>query len=127
MVRTWSSIFAALALAIAIAIVPAATRAAGGPVTVALEFDNSSVSIYNLGYVQALQPHGAKATFFIQSGSVGNSPTATNMSWGQFATIASAGNDIGGKSTSAGNLTTDPNPSTQVCGDRTTLISHGLN
>ena len=47
------------------------------------------------------------------------------MTWSQLQTIASAGNDIGGKSKSA-NLTTDPNPTTQVCNDRATILSHGL-
>ncbi len=85
LIRTRSSVFAALVLAIAIAIVGtgAATSATTGPVTVVLEFDNGSISQFTLGYQQALSPHNAKATFFVQSGSLGNSPTATQMSWSQ--------------------------------------------
>ena len=105
---------------------PVTVGSTPGPVSVVLEFDNSSISAYNLGYLQALSPHNAPATFFVQSGSVGNSPTATQMSWGQLSTLAGAGNDIGGKSTSATDLTTDPNATAQVCNDRAALLSHGL-
>ena len=104
-----------------VTVVPATTR-------VALEFDNSSISLYSLGYQQALQPHGAKATFFVQSGSVLTNPGAgaTQMSWAQLGTLAAAGNDIGGKSTSSTNLTNDADPTTQVCDDRAAILSHGL-
>src|SRR5439155_16561138 len=35
-------------------------------------------------------------------------------------------NDIGGKTVNATNLTPDPNPTAQVCNDRTALRQHGL-
>jgi peptidoglycan/xylan/chitin deacetylase (PgdA/CDA1 family) len=99
-------------------VVPATTR-------VALTFDNGALSQYTLGYQQALKPHGARATFFVNSGTVG---VGTNiMTWPQLATLAGDGDDIGGKSVNASNLTTDPNPTGQVCDDRTALIQHGLN
>jgi peptidoglycan/xylan/chitin deacetylase (PgdA/CDA1 family) len=102
----------------------AGTSATGGPVTVVLEFDNASISEYTLGYLDALQPHGAKATFFVNSGTVGAS--SNFMSWSQLGTVAAAGNDVGGKSVNATNLTTDPNPTAQVCNDRAQILSHGL-
>ena len=92
--------------------------------TVALTFDNGSISQFTLGYQQALQPHGAKATFFVNSGTI--SGGASFMSWAQLGTLAAAGQDIGGKTVNATNLTTDPNPTNQVCNDRAALISHGL-
>jgi peptidoglycan/xylan/chitin deacetylase (PgdA/CDA1 family) len=97
------------------------------PVTtkVSLTFDNGTVSQYTLGYQQALAPHAAHATFFVSSGTVGVS--ANTMTWAQLSTLSGAGNDIGGKTVSATNLTTDPNPTSQVCDDRTALIQHGLN
>ena len=61
----------------------------------------------------------------MQSGSVLTSPGA-QMTWTQLGTLASAGNDIGGKSVNATNLTTDPSPTTQVCNDRAAILSHGL-
>ncbi len=102
---------------------PAPAQAAG-PTFVTLEFDNSSVSLYNLAYLQALQPHNASAAFFVGSGSVGAG--AAQMSWAQVGTLASSGQDVGGKTVNATNLTTDPNPQAQVCNDRAALISHGI-
>jgi hypothetical protein len=67
------------------------------PVTtkVSLTFDNGTASQYALGYQQALQPHSAHATFFVNSGTIGVS--ANTMTWAQLSTLAGAGNDIGGK------------------------------
>jgi peptidoglycan/xylan/chitin deacetylase (PgdA/CDA1 family) len=98
--------------------------AAAPPALVSLTFDGGTISQYNLGYTQALQPHGAKATFFVNSGTVGAS--ANFMSWTQLGTINAAGNDIGGKTVNATNLTTDPNPTAQVCNDRAALLQHAL-
>ncbi len=91
---------------------------------VSLTFDNNSISQYNLGYLQALQPHGAHATFFVNSGTVSGS--ASFMTWAQLSTLTGAGNDIGGKTVNATNLTTDPNATAQVCNDRTAILQHGL-
>jgi peptidoglycan/xylan/chitin deacetylase (PgdA/CDA1 family) len=92
---------------------------------VSLTFDNGTISQYTLGYQQALQPHGAHATFFVNSGTIGVS--ANTMTWAQLSALAGAGDDIGGKTVNATNLTTDPNPTAQVCNDRAALIQHGLN
>ena len=102
---------------------PTAATAAG-PTSVVLDFDNAGISQYTLGYQQALQPHGAKATFYASSGVVGGGPA--QMSWAQLGALATAGNDIGGKTVNATNLTTDPNPTAQVCNDRAAILSHGL-
>src|SRR2546430_16211293 len=103
-------------------LVPAARAAV--QTTVSLTFDNGTISQYTLAYQQALQPHNAHATFFVNSGTVGSS--ANFMSWTQLGTLASAGNDIGGKSVNSQNLTTDPNPTAQVCNDRAAILNHGL-
>src|SRR5439155_10371482 len=91
---------------------------------VSLTFDNGTISQYSLGYQQALAPHGAHATFFVNSGNIGES--SNTMTWAQLSTLAGAGNDIGGKTVNSTNLTTDPNPTAQVCNDRTALLQHGL-
>lgn len=96
---------------------------AAGQTVVSLEFDDGSASQYTLAYQMALQPHGDTATFFVKSGAVGNSG---NMTWPQITSLASAGNDVGGKTVSSANLTTDPNPASQVCNDRQALIQHGI-
>lgn len=100
-----------------ITVVPVATR-------VSLTFDNGTVDQYNLGYLQALKPHNAHASFYVNSGHVETSPAT--MSWSQLGTLAGDGNDIGGKSVSSTDLTTDPNPTAQVCNDRAALVQHGL-
>src|SRR5690349_4073269 len=102
--------------------IPAATAAT--TTTVSLTFDNGSISQYTLGYQQALQPRNDTATFVVNSGTVGSS--GNFMSWAQLSTLAGAGNDIGGKTVNATNLTTDPNPQAQVCNDRAALLQHGL-
>jgi len=100
--------------------------AAATQTKVSLTFDNGSISQYMLGYQQALQPHNAKATFFVNSGTIVTSSSVNFMNWAQLGTLAGAGNDIGGKTVNATNLTTDPNPTAQVCNDRAALIQHGL-
>jgi peptidoglycan/xylan/chitin deacetylase (PgdA/CDA1 family) len=115
---------AAFALVVAYLSVPTPAASAASSTSVTLEFDNGAISQYTLGYLQALQPHGAKAVFFVNSGTVGAS--GSFMTWNQLSTLAGAGNDIGGKSVNATNLTTDPNPTAQVCNDRTAILSHGL-
>ena len=109
-----------------VALIQVLPQPAGAATTsaVTLTLDGNTISQYNLGYLQALQPHGAHATFFIQSGTVGSS--GNFMSWAQLSTVAAAGNDIGGKSVNATNLTTDPNPTSQVCNDRSAILAHGL-
>jgi peptidoglycan/xylan/chitin deacetylase (PgdA/CDA1 family) len=91
---------------------------------VTLDFDNGVISQYTLGYQQALAPHSAPATFFVNSGTIGAS--SNFMTWAQLSTMVAAGMDIGGKSVNATNLTTDPNPGAQVCNDRAALLQHGL-
>jgi peptidoglycan/xylan/chitin deacetylase (PgdA/CDA1 family) len=115
---------AALAVVAAYLTVPPAPAQAAGTTYVSLEFDNGAASQYSLAFQQALQPHGVNATFFVNSGTLGAS--ASFMTWSQVSGLASAGNDIGGKTVNATNLTTDPNPTTQVCNDRTAILQHGL-
>src|SRR4029077_15450473 len=83
-----------------------------------------TISQYNLAYQQALQPHNAHATFFVNSGTVDAS--ASFISSTHLGTLASAGNDFVGKSVNSQNLTPDPNPTAQVCNDRAAILNHGL-
>ena len=105
---------------------PAAIAATG--TTVSLGFDNNTLSQYTLGYQQALQPAGVNATFYVSSGSVGNSSSTKYMSWSQLSSLAAAGNDIGGKTvdnTSLTSMSTSQQIS-EICNDRQNFISHGL-
>jgi len=120
----WLTAIVSLGLLAAGDIATAPQAAAVSVTKVSLTFDNNTISQYTLAYQQALQPHNAHATFFVNSGTVGSS--ANFMSWTQLGTLASAGNDIGGKSVNSQNLTTDPNPTAQVCNDRAAILNHGL-
>jgi peptidoglycan/xylan/chitin deacetylase (PgdA/CDA1 family) len=106
--------------------VPAAVSAAT-PTMVSLTFDNNTISSYTLGYQQALQPGGVNATFYVNSGTVGTS-AAKYMTWSQLGTLASAGNEIGGKTVDGINLTTltTSQQIAEICNDRQNIISHGI-
>jgi peptidoglycan/xylan/chitin deacetylase (PgdA/CDA1 family) len=109
-----------------VAIAPAARSATS--TTVSLTFDNNTLGQYTLGYQQALQPHGVTATFYVNSGSVSNSSSTKYMSWSQLSTLATAGNDIGGKTVDGTTLTTlsTSQQISEICNDRQNLISHSL-
>jgi peptidoglycan/xylan/chitin deacetylase (PgdA/CDA1 family) len=104
---------------------PGVASAAASTV-VSITFDNGMASQYSLGYLNALQPHGDHATFFVSSGSVGAGPGF--MTWPQLSALQSGGNEIGGKTTSFTDLTavTPDAATTAVCGDRATLVQHSL-
>jgi peptidoglycan/xylan/chitin deacetylase (PgdA/CDA1 family) len=110
----------------AVVAVPAAAPAATQTV-VSLTFDNNTISSYTLGYQQALQPSGVNATFYVNSGTVGTS-SAKYMSWSQLGTLATAGNEIGGKTVDGTNLTTltTSQQIAEICNDRQNIISHGI-
>jgi peptidoglycan/xylan/chitin deacetylase (PgdA/CDA1 family) len=94
--------------------------------TVSLTFDNGAISQYTLGYQQALQPQGVKATFYLNTGVIGG---ANHLTWSQLAALQSAGQEIGGKTVDGTNLTTlsSSQQVAEICNDRQALISHGLN
>jgi peptidoglycan/xylan/chitin deacetylase (PgdA/CDA1 family) len=103
---------------------PAATAATS--TLVALTFDNNTSSQFTLGYQQALQPHGAPATFYVNSGTVGAG--SARITWAQLGTLAAAGNEIGGKTVDGINLTTltPQQQINEICTDRQNIVAHGL-
>jgi len=105
----------------------AATAATG--TTVSLNFDNNTTSQYTLGWQQALQPAGVTATFYVSSGSVATTPSTSHLTWSQLSSLAAAGNDIGGKTVDNTSLTsmTAAQQVAEICNDRQSLLSHGLN
>jgi peptidoglycan/xylan/chitin deacetylase (PgdA/CDA1 family) len=124
-VRRAGAMFVALVVGV-VMLTPIAAEAAPGPVIVSLTFDDGLVNQFNLAYnaPNGLKDAAVPATFFVNSGTVNQG--ANFMTWSQLATLAAAGNDIGGKTVNALNLTTDPNPTTQVCQDRQNLMQHGI-
>jgi peptidoglycan/xylan/chitin deacetylase (PgdA/CDA1 family) len=109
-------------------VVPALPATAATGTTVALTFDNNTLSQYALGFQQALQPHGVNATFYVSSGSVSNSSSTKYMSWSQLSALSAAGNDIGGKTVDGTSLTTltTQQQISEICTDRQNLAQHGL-
>ena len=105
-----------------------ASSGAATTTVVTLTFDNNTISEFTLGYTQALQPHGVPATFYVNSGTIGGSKNF--ISWAQLATLAAAGNEIGGKTVDGKvNLKTTTDLQTkidEVCNDRQALIQHGF-
>jgi peptidoglycan/xylan/chitin deacetylase (PgdA/CDA1 family) len=104
---------------------PAPAAVAAAPTLVALTFDNDTNSQYSLGYLQALQPHGVKATFYVNSGTVGG---ASRLSWAQLGTLSAAGNEVGGKTVDGTTLTTltAQQQISEICTDRQNILQHGL-
>jgi peptidoglycan/xylan/chitin deacetylase (PgdA/CDA1 family) len=101
------------------------TALAAVPTIVSLTFDNGAISQYTLGYQQALAPHNVKGAFYINTGVIDG---ANHMSWSQLSTLATAGQEIGGKTVDGANLTTltTSQQISEICNDRQALISHGL-
>ena len=118
----------ALACALTLVLAGGASSGAATTTVVTLTFDNNTSSQYTLGYTQALQPHGVPATFYVNSGTIGGSKNF--ISWAQLATLAAAGNEIGGKTVDGKvNLKTTTDLQTkidEVCNDRQALIQHGF-
>jgi peptidoglycan/xylan/chitin deacetylase (PgdA/CDA1 family) len=111
----------ALTCGVVVGMAPAPARAAP-PTVVSLTFDDGNAD--QMTAVPVLQQHGMHGTFYVISGSVGapNYVTRANL-----ATIAQAGNEIGGHTVSHPDLTTVPldEARRQVCNDRVTLSGWG--
>ena len=105
---------------------PAQARAA---TVVSLTFDDGTVS--QLYAKDRLAERGLRGTFFINSGNVQAPNNPYFMTWGQVASVAAAGNEIGGHSLNDLNLVTgftnDSARRDAICNDRANLIAHGFN
>ena len=102
-------------------------------VRISFTWDDGKFSLYNLAWQRALQPHGVRSTFYINSGDVGtgeSGPTTPGfMTWANLAELSAAGNEIGGHTVNHLNLVTLPNDASrihQACDDRQALLLHGL-
>jgi peptidoglycan/xylan/chitin deacetylase (PgdA/CDA1 family) len=71
-----------------------------------------------------LAAHGMNATFFVISGSIGDTDY---MTWQQVSALAARGNEIAGHTLDHRDLTTlsSTEARRQVCADRNALLSHG--
>ncbi len=98
--------------------------AAAAQTIVSLGFDDGYSSQYDAARPM-LAAHGMHATFFIISGSVGESGY---MTWSQLDGLAADGNEIGGHTLDHPDLTTlsSTEARRQICDDRTQLQAHGF-
>src|SRR5215469_8664723 len=123
--RSWLCATFSVLLATAWLTVAGDTSFAASTVVVSLNFDDSLVSGYTMGFQHALQPAGVSATFYINSGTVG---TTGKMSWSQVSSLTAAGEEIGSKTVDGINLTTlsTQQQISEICDDRQNIIAHGI-
>lgn len=124
--RSWLCVTFSVLLATVWLLAADEASSAASPVVVSLNFDNNLANTYTLGFQQALQPAGVKATFYINSGTVGS--TNNKLSWSQVSSLAASGDEIGGKTVDGINLTTlgTQQQISEICDDRQNIISHGI-
>jgi peptidoglycan/xylan/chitin deacetylase (PgdA/CDA1 family) len=96
------------------------------PTSVSLTFDDGDVT--QLGIGDVLAAHHVRGTFYINSGSV-DAHEQGSMTWHQIASLAAAGNDIGGHTRDHVNLTSTSTTYDakwhEVCDDRARLQAQG--
>ncbi len=121
----------ALALGVVGWALPTATASASDPVplvapgvVVTIGFDDGTIDQF--AALQELNAHGMHATFFINSGFIGDSD---HMSVQQLKDLQTAGNEIGGHTIDHANIQplSDAEAIHEVCNDRAQLQAWGLN
>jgi len=119
--RQAASFLAAGALLI-LMVGPAPARAATQTV-VTIQFDDGNADAY--GALSILNAHGMHATFYVNTGVIGD---ATHMTWAQLGDLSSAGNEVGGHTLYHTNIKKlkEQDARVAVCTDRNNLIDHGL-
>jgi peptidoglycan/xylan/chitin deacetylase (PgdA/CDA1 family) len=97
--------------------------AAPSPTVVTIQFDDGTADQH--GALALLNAHGMHATFYVNSGAIGD---AEHLSWAQLGELAAAGNEIAGHTVTHANvkkLKTGP-ARQEICGDRVALFDHGF-
>ena len=84
------------------------------PTTVSLTFDDGEVSQFGAGAI--LAAHGIRGTFYLNTGAI-DSREQGAMTWAQVASLAAAGNEIGGHTRDHVHLT-PPRPRSTTSGTR---------
>ncbi|WP_327085160.1 polysaccharide deacetylase family protein [Nonomuraea sp. NBC_01738] len=108
-------------LVLALPLAPARAAAATATV-VSIQFDDGNADTY--AALAVLRAHGAKATFYVNTGVL---DTPGHLTWAQLADLAAAGNEITGHGVDHLNLKKmKPDPLRhQVCDDRAALVARG--
>ncbi|MGB2709916.1 MAG: Ig-like domain-containing protein, partial [Conexibacter sp.] len=111
-----------MALAAALsAVLPAAAQAAETVVT--LGFDDGLTSQY--AHRDILDEHGVKASYFVNSGKVGQ---PNRITWSEIGELAAEGHEIGGHTVDHLQLPSldQAGQTHQICDDKATLEAHGF-
>jgi peptidoglycan/xylan/chitin deacetylase (PgdA/CDA1 family) len=97
--------------------------AATAPTVVTIGFDDGTAE--QLGALPILQAHGMAATFFVNTGVIGD---AEHLSWADLHTLFTAGNEIAGHTLHHVNLAplTMVEARQEVCTDRNNLLAEGF-
>src|SRR5581483_4203007 len=95
--------------------------AASAQPVVSLTFDDQNAD--QLAVRDELAARGMRATFFVNTGTVG---APGKLTWEQLQSFAAAGDEIGGHTVDHVNLKTAPDARHQVCDDRGALVAHGF-
>lgn len=118
-----SSLALATAATVTAVGLPAPAPVAAAPTTVvSIQFDDGNADQFLTRDV--LAAHGMHATFYVNSGPVGD---ATHLSWDQLAALAADGNEITGHTVDHVNLKhlKAAELRHQVCDDRAAFLAHG--
>jgi peptidoglycan/xylan/chitin deacetylase (PgdA/CDA1 family) len=101
----------------------APARAATAPTVVTIGFDDGTAE--QVDALPILQAHGMKATFFVNTGVIGD---AEHLSWAGLHTLFNAGNEIAGHTVDHANLAplTTAEARQEVCTDRNSLLAQGF-
>jgi hypothetical protein len=105
---------------------PGAPRAAAAPVTVSLTFDNGEGN--QMLARPMLQQNGMHATFYVNSGNIGDTPGPQDkITWAQLNQLYADGNEIGGHTLHHidPRLQTPDQIHEAICQDRTNLLQRG--
>ena len=115
-------VFAAALASLVVVAAPAGATAAARTI-VSLTFDDASRDQFAVRTILARR--GVPATFYVNSGLVGD---AYHMTWDELGALAGDGNEIGGHGLTHMNLLTAPPEQRQheICADRRNLVAHGF-
>jgi peptidoglycan/xylan/chitin deacetylase (PgdA/CDA1 family) len=104
-------------------LVSPAPAAAAASTVVTIGFDDGTAD--QLGALSLLQAHGMTATFFVNTGTIGD---AEHLSWANLHTLYDAGNEIAGHTLDHVDLKplTTAEARQQVCTDRNNLLAEGF-
>jgi peptidoglycan/xylan/chitin deacetylase (PgdA/CDA1 family) len=123
----WSASLALAAIgALTVSLITAVNpvpAAAAAPTAVTIGFDDGTVD--QLGALPILQAHGMTATFFVNTGFLGD---AEHLTWDDLRTLSAAGNEIAGHTLHHANLAplTTAEARQEVCTDRNNLLDNGF-